>query len=125
MARLLTTYQEEVFPALKKEFGLTNPMQIPRIEKITCNMGVGEASKNAKLLDVDVEHRHLRLRQRLARLDDDLPRHCPGPGLKAPQPVPGGGALRGGPSPHGRRQSRSGQNASSLELAMPYHSSKP
>ncbi len=55
MARLLTTYQEEVFPALKKEFGLTNPMQIPRIEKITCNMGVGEASKNAKLLDVAVE----------------------------------------------------------------------
>ncbi len=55
MARLLTTYQEEVFPALQKEFGLTNPMQIPRIEKITCNMGVGEASKNAKLLDVAVE----------------------------------------------------------------------
>ncbi len=55
MARLLTTYQKEVFPALKKEFGLTNPMQIPRIEKITCNMGVGEASKNAKLLDVAVE----------------------------------------------------------------------
>jgi len=55
MARLHTTYQEEVFPALKKEFGLKNPMQIPRIEKITCNIGVGEASKNAKLLDVAVE----------------------------------------------------------------------
>jgi len=55
MARLHTTYQEEVFPALQKEFGLNNPMQIPRIEKITCNMGVGEASKNAKLLDVAVE----------------------------------------------------------------------
>ena len=55
MARLHTTYQEEVFPALQKEFGLKNPMQIPRIEKITCNIGVGEASKNAKLLDVAVE----------------------------------------------------------------------
>jgi large subunit ribosomal protein L5 len=55
MARLLTTYQEEVFPALQKEFGLTNPMQTPRIEKITCNIGVGEASRNAKLLDVAVE----------------------------------------------------------------------
>ena len=55
MARLQATYQEEVFPALQKEFGLKNPMQIPRIEKITCNIGVGEASKNAKLLDVAVE----------------------------------------------------------------------
>jgi len=55
MARLLTTYQEEVFPALQKQFGLTNPMQVPRIEKITCNIGVGEASRNAKVLDVAVE----------------------------------------------------------------------
>ena len=55
MARLLTTYQEEVFPKLQKEFGLTNPMQVPRIEKITCNIGVGEASRNAKILDVAVE----------------------------------------------------------------------
>ena len=55
MARLLTTYQEEVFPALQKQFGLANPMQVPRIEKITCNIGVGEASRNAKVLDVAVE----------------------------------------------------------------------
>ena len=55
MARLLTTYTEEVFPSLQKEFGLTNPMQVPRIEKVTCNIGVGEASRNAKLLDVAVE----------------------------------------------------------------------
>jgi large subunit ribosomal protein L5 len=55
MARLLTTFQDEVFPALQKQFGLTNPMQVPRIVKVTCNMGVGEASRNAKLLDVAVE----------------------------------------------------------------------
>ncbi len=55
MARLLTTYHDDVFPALQKQFGLTNPMQVPRIAKVTCNMGVGEASRNAKLLDVAVE----------------------------------------------------------------------
>ena len=55
MARLLTKYQDEVFPALQKQFGLTNPMQVPRIEKMTCNIGVGEASRNAKMLDVAVE----------------------------------------------------------------------
>ncbi len=55
MARLAETYRESVFPDLKKEFGLTNPMQVPRIEKVTCNIGVGEASRNAKLLDSAVE----------------------------------------------------------------------
>ena len=55
MARLVKTYTEEVFPKLQKEFGLKNPMQVPRIEKVTCNIGVGEASRNAKLLDVAVE----------------------------------------------------------------------
>ena len=56
MARLLEKYRETVFPELQKKFGLTNPMQVPRIEKITCNIGVGEASRNAKLLDVALEH---------------------------------------------------------------------
>lgn len=55
MARLLKMFQDEVFPALQKQFGLTNPMQVPRVVKVTCNMGVGEASRNAKLLDVAVE----------------------------------------------------------------------
>ena len=55
MARLQEKYRESVFPDLKKKFGLTNPMQVPRIEKITCNIGVGEASRNAKLLDVALE----------------------------------------------------------------------
>ena len=55
MARLQEKYRKSVFPDLQKEFGLTNPMQVPRIEKITCNIGVGEASRNAKLLDVALE----------------------------------------------------------------------
>ena len=48
MARLQKKYREEVFPQLQKEFELTNPMQVPKISKITCNIGVGEASRNAK-----------------------------------------------------------------------------
>jgi len=55
MARLQKKYREEVFPQLQKEFELTNPMQVPKISKITCNIGVGEASRNAKLLDVAME----------------------------------------------------------------------
>ncbi|EAU53507.1 50S ribosomal protein L5 [Mariprofundus ferrooxydans] len=51
MARLKEQYNERVAPALKKEFGYTNPMQIPGITKIVVNMGVGEASQNAKLMD--------------------------------------------------------------------------
>jgi len=55
MARLLEKYRKEVFGQLQKEFGLANPMQVPRLVKITCNIGVGEASKNAKLLDTALE----------------------------------------------------------------------
>jgi len=55
MARLLETYREEVFPQLQKEFGLTNRMQVPKVEKVTCNIGVGEASRNAKLLETATE----------------------------------------------------------------------
>ena len=55
MARLLERYQKEVFPKLQKEFGITNVMQVPKIEKITCNIGIGEASRNSKLLDTAME----------------------------------------------------------------------
>jgi large subunit ribosomal protein L5 len=55
MARLLGTYREEVFPQLQKEFGLTNRMQVPKVQKVTCNIGVGEASRNAKLLETAME----------------------------------------------------------------------
>lgn len=55
MARLKDKYKDEIAPALAKEFGIKNPMAIPRIEKVVINMGLGEASSNAKLLDVAAE----------------------------------------------------------------------
>jgi large subunit ribosomal protein L5 len=55
MARLLTKYKDEVAPKLKTEFNLANPMQVPKVDKVTCNIGVGEASRNAKLLEMAME----------------------------------------------------------------------
>jgi large subunit ribosomal protein L5 len=54
-ARLKTRYEEELRSALKDELELSSIMQVPRIEKITVNMGVGEAKTNAKSLDSAVE----------------------------------------------------------------------
>ncbi len=51
MARLKKHYKEEVTPALIKELGYKNSMQVPRIEKIVVNMGLGEAIQNIKILD--------------------------------------------------------------------------
>ncbi len=50
-ARLRGKYTKEVMPVLMKEFGIENPMAVPRIEKVIVNMGVGEATQNAKVLD--------------------------------------------------------------------------
>jgi len=50
-ARLKERYQKEVAPAVAKEFGIKNPMAVPRVEKIVLNMGMGEAIANAKILD--------------------------------------------------------------------------
>lgn len=55
MARLKEKYKSEVGPALAKEFGITNHMAIPRLEKIVLNMGIGEAISNSKLLDSAVD----------------------------------------------------------------------
>jgi len=49
--RLKQRYQAEVAPALREEFGYDNVMQIPGLVKITVNMGVGEAARDAKLID--------------------------------------------------------------------------
>jgi len=54
MARLKTKYQQDVVPAMMQEFGYKNPMQVPRLEKITLNVGVGEATQNAKAIDSTV-----------------------------------------------------------------------
>jgi large subunit ribosomal protein L5 len=51
MARLKERYQKEVAPAIAKEFGIENPMAVPRLSKIVLNMGMGEAVANAKILD--------------------------------------------------------------------------
>lgn len=53
--RLKQRYQEEVVPRLQKEFGIGNVMAVPKIEKISVNMGVGEAIQNIKILDDAVE----------------------------------------------------------------------
>ncbi len=50
-SRLRTQYEKEIVPAMMKKFSYKNVMQVPRIEKIVVNMGVGEAKENAKLLD--------------------------------------------------------------------------
>ena len=50
-ARLREKYNKDIKPALKKELGIENPMAVPKIEKVVVNMGVGEATQNAKVLD--------------------------------------------------------------------------
>ena len=51
MARLLEYYRAQVVPRLQKDLGIGNPMQVPRITKITVNMGVGEAVADKKVMD--------------------------------------------------------------------------
>jgi large subunit ribosomal protein L5 len=51
MARLKETYRKEIVPRLMKKLGLKNPMAVPRITKITLNMGVGEALADKKVLE--------------------------------------------------------------------------
>ena len=51
MSRLKDLYQAEIRPALQEKFGYKNPMQIPQLEKIVVNIGVGEATTNAKAID--------------------------------------------------------------------------
>ena len=53
--RLLERYRSEITTKLSEEFGYTNPMQVPRLEKIVLNMGVGEATQNQKLLEKATE----------------------------------------------------------------------
>ena len=55
MSRLKERYTKEVAPALAKEFGYKNVMAIPKIEKVVVNMGLGEATQNAKIVDTGVD----------------------------------------------------------------------
>ena len=52
MTRLKEKYQKDVVPALQKEFGYKNVMAVPKIEKVVVNMGLGEATSNAKIIEV-------------------------------------------------------------------------
>ncbi len=54
-ARLREKYQRDVIPALTKEFGYKNVMAVPRIEKVVVNMGLGEATANAKIIDTGAD----------------------------------------------------------------------
>jgi len=54
MARLQQYYRETIVPQLRKDLGLPNPMQVPKITKITVNMGVGEAVADKKVMDAAV-----------------------------------------------------------------------
>ena len=54
MSRLREKYEKEVIPGLKSRFGYKNVMQIPRLEKVVINMGVGEATGDAKAMDAAV-----------------------------------------------------------------------
>ena len=51
MSRLREQYQTEIVPAMSKKFGYKNVMEVPKLEKIVVNMGVGEAKENVKILD--------------------------------------------------------------------------
>jgi large subunit ribosomal protein L5 len=55
MNRLRTRYQNDVIPALQKEFGFTNVMAIPKVTKVVVNMGLGEGTQNAKIVDTGAE----------------------------------------------------------------------
>jgi large subunit ribosomal protein L5 len=55
MARLKTRYEDEIRPALIERFGYSTPMQAPRVQKVTLNMGVGEAKQDSKMLEAATE----------------------------------------------------------------------
>jgi len=55
MSRLKDRYLKEVVPALRKEFGYANVMAVPKIQKVVVNMGLGEGTQNAKIVDTGAE----------------------------------------------------------------------
>ena len=55
MNRLRDKYQKDVVPALRKEFGYENVMAVPKVRKVVINMGLGEATSNAKIVDTGAD----------------------------------------------------------------------
>ena len=83
MARLKEMYNNEIVDAMTKKFGYQNIMQVPKLEKIVVNMGVGEAKENSKILDsaiADLERsqvrRPLQQRQRILSQTSRFVREC-------------------------------------------------
>ena len=64
MSRLENLYREKVVPKLTKEFGYTNIMAVPRLKKVTLNMGLGEAIQNVKIIDAGIDELSLIAGQR-------------------------------------------------------------
>ena len=56
MNEMQKRYKEEVVPAMMKTFSYRNVMQVPKVEKIVVNMGLGEALQNARILDTSMEY---------------------------------------------------------------------
>jgi large subunit ribosomal protein L5 len=54
-ARVKARYRQELLPRLQRELGMSNPMQVPRLEKIVVNMGIGDALKDSRMLEAAVE----------------------------------------------------------------------
>ena len=75
MSRLRETYKNEIVDAMTKKFGYANVMQVPKLDKIVINMGVGEAKDNAKVLDAavkDLEHAIAVIEKLIADVDADI-----------------------------------------------------
>ena len=72
MSRLKERYEKDVVPALRKEFGYGNVMAIPKVQKIVVNMGLGEATQNAKIVDTGVDALAVLDRLAHAHIDHDL-----------------------------------------------------
>jgi len=64
LSRLENLYREKVVPKLTKEFGYTNIMAVPRLKKVTLNMGLGEAIQNVKIIDAGIDELSLIAGQR-------------------------------------------------------------
>ena len=67
MARLRTQYREEILPALRERFAYRNTMQVPLLEKIVVNVGVGDAVQDSKVLQATVDDLTAPLRCRRRR----------------------------------------------------------
>ena len=67
MSRLKELYTNEIMDAMTKKFGYKNVMQVPKLDKIVINMGVGEAKENAKLLDAAIADMELITSRKLSQ----------------------------------------------------------